>query len=471
MPGTLALVLALAGPPEPDSARLAARIHAYVEQAAAAGFSGVVLVAREGRPVVEIAVGDADGKGARIEPTTIFDIGSITKQFTAAAILRLEERGRLRTADTLGRFFPAAPKDKRGITVHQLLTHSAGLPANLAGDYEPVDRDEFLRRTFAAALESPPGTRYHYSNVGYSVLTAIIEQLTGGTYEAFLQAQFFRPLGMTRTGYQLRGIPEAAVAVGFRGDRRFGRPTEQRWTGDGPYWGLRGNGGVLSTAGDMLRWDKALRAGRGVSQASQQRAYTRHVEEGPGSGSYYGYGWALFPTPRGTTLVAHNGGNGAFYADFLRYLDEQVTIILLSNRAGPLARGMPRDLARMVFDSAYVPELPRSTPTASAPIAPGDPRDQLVQALMAAFADGRPEALRRLVETRFAPRFANAVPMERHVEVLGRIAADVRARTLTGVSASNDELALKLEGGDGPLTLRVVLEGDEPRIGGLGLDD
>src|SRR5262249_25703156 len=152
---------------------------------------------------------------------TVFSIGSITKQFTAAAILQLEMQGKLNVQDSISKYLPNVPKDKEAITLHHLLTHSAGLESDFgATDYEPVTREPYIRRALAAKLRSVPGQRYHYANSGYSLLAAIVEIVSGQDYEAYLQENLFKPAGMTKTGYRLPQCKPEEFAQGYlRGKR------------------------------------------------------------------------------------------------------------------------------------------------------------------------------------------------------------------------------------------------------------
>jgi CubicO group peptidase (beta-lactamase class C family) len=257
------------------------------------------------------------------------------------------------------------------MTVHHLLTHSSGLPAQFGEDYEALDRGPFLARAFQTPLATPPGEKYEYSNVGYSVLAAILELRSGMSYEQYLKQALFDKAGMAETGYRLPDFRPEATAIGYRRGSRWGRPNEQPWAADGPYWNLRGNGGILSTAADMLRWHEALAGTSVLSDESKRRMYTGHIEEGPGAGTYYGYGWALFPTTRGTTLITHNGGNGIFFADFLRYPDERVVVFFATNRAAPPIHSVAHTVARIVFDSTFVARLaPAPTESATIPDTP-----------------------------------------------------------------------------------------------------
>src|SRR5262249_27224274 len=154
----------------------------------------------------------------------LFSIGSITKQFTAAAILKLQMQGKLSVRDPIAKYLPNVPQDKSAITLHHLLTHSAGLESGFGpGDFEAVTRDEIIKRALASKLRSAPGKQYHYSNAGYSLLGAIVEIVSGGGYEAFLHEHLFKPAGMAQTGYRLPKWSSERLAQGYgRGGQRWG---------------------------------------------------------------------------------------------------------------------------------------------------------------------------------------------------------------------------------------------------------
>jgi CubicO group peptidase (beta-lactamase class C family) len=298
------------------------------------GFSGVVLVDHGGEVTID-AMGVADREeDVPITESTVFDLGSLTKQLTAAAILRLQEEGRLSVDDPVGRHLDGLTAEQAAITLHQLLTHTAGLPEALGDDGEPIGRQEYIDLVAATPLRRPPGTGYEYSNVGYSLLAAVVEVVTGASYDDHLQRELLEPAGLMTTGYLLPDVDEEDLAVGYDGDRRVGRPTELPWAEDGPYWHLRGNGGILSTAGDVHRWVEALLGGEVLDADSLRLLFTPHTPEGEGADTSYGYGWVVADTPAGPVLT-HNGGNDAFFADLFVFPDADLTVFLATNAVRP----------------------------------------------------------------------------------------------------------------------------------------
>lgn len=319
------------GPPDVN------RVSVYLQQAEALGFTGGVVMSRGGRTILRETYGFADRDGGRpLRSDAVIDIGSITKQFTAAAILRLEETGRLRVTDSISRFFPDAPADKRAITIHQLLTHTSGLPHDAVSRDELLSRDEGVRRIMAASLSGAPGERYAYSNAGYVLLAAIVELASGRGYENYLRDQLWRPAGLRNTGNLLPRYAPSQFALGYNAAGGSRMPPLQWWIDDGPSWSVRGAGYVLSTADDMVRWADALVAGRILSRESRRKLFHPHVHERTRRPSYYGYGWVISAAPDGTCVVSHDGGQG-FHADVLRIYPQHglVTFYFTSESRSP----------------------------------------------------------------------------------------------------------------------------------------
>jgi CubicO group peptidase (beta-lactamase class C family) len=380
-----------------------AELDRYLSRLAAYGYSGSALVARGGRVLLHKGYGLADRARSRpYTAETLFDVASISKQFTAAAILKLEMEGKLRVEDPLGRFFPAAPADKAAITLHQLLTHTSGLRDTFGEEYEPVTRQELLRRVFESRLLGPPGRRYRYSNGGYSVLAAVVEAASGQSYDDYLRGRLFAPAGMRHTGFRLKAADLALLAHGYTAEGDWGTPLDHPWAADGPYWNLRGNGGILSSTGDFYRWHLAL-AGDAVLARPQREKYIRpYVSEGRWAHTDYAYGWSVGKSPTGKLEVSHIGGNGAFESDFRRYLGDDAVIVLsgnsidysalaigdhLENRLFGLRDADPPAVAAAPIDPevpgaasiaarcAGVYLLPAAPAAPAAPVAPGTPGD------------------------------------------------------------------------------------------------
>lgn len=399
---------------------LGEEVDAYMNRLVSQGFSGGLLVAKDGAVVLSKGYGLADrARGLSFTSETVFPIGSITKQFTGAAILKLEMMGRLRVEDSITTYFDDVPADKAGITLHHLLTHSAGFRDALGFDFAPISRDDYVALALGSGLQFEPGASYAYSNVGYSLLAAIVEQLTGASYDAFVQEHLFAPAGMTKTGYVFSRWTPDDLAHGYRGDQDWGTFADHEWADDGPYWHLRGNGGLLSTLGDMYRWHLALEGNAVLSDAAKQKYYAPHVREGDGAPSFYGYGWSVMDTGRGR-LITHNGGNPYFSNDFLRYVEAGVVIYLTSNTASHRAPRLSRTIADIVFGDPY--ELPPETiETLRKEELAETPVGRHALALLDVLATTDEDATRRFIEEHFARRVLEKVAVD---DMLGEFARD-----------------------------------------------
>lgn len=298
-----------------------------------AGTSGSLVAVLDGELVTCTGWGEADREaGTAAGCDTVYDVGSMTKQFTAAAVLKLQMQGRLRVTDPIGEHLDDVPGDKRAITIEQLLTHTSGLVDVLGGDYEEVSRAEMEAAALGSDLLTAPGTTHLYSNVGYSLLAAIVEEASGVVYEDYLARHLFEPAGMTSTGYVLPDWTPADIAVEYDADGTpRGRPDEQPWAADGPYWHLRGNGGLLSTARDMARWHLALEGDLVLDRATKAALFEPRVREEPGGDTFYGYGWVVQDTAVGR-LLWHNGGNGLSYGELARIPDARTMVFWVTNR-------------------------------------------------------------------------------------------------------------------------------------------
>ena len=320
--------------PATEPRRVDPSVEEFLDDTLPDGTSGTVVAARDGSVAHcrGFGLADRDAKvAARCD--TAYDIMSMTKQFTAAAILKLEMMGKLRVTDPMSKFVGPVPDDKRAITVHHLLTHTAGLTEGLGGDYEALSREEMLDGALESELRSAPGTEYSYSNLGYSILAAIIEQVSGRSYEEFLAENLFAPAGMTQTGYVLPEWKPGQVAVEYdENGAPKGKPFDHPWAEDGPYWNLRGNGGLLSTARDMFRWHVALRGDEVLSKSAKDKLFKPHVPEEESGDSYYGYGWVVSPTDEGR-IIWHDGGNGWSLGVMARFPDQDAMVFWVSNHA------------------------------------------------------------------------------------------------------------------------------------------
>jgi CubicO group peptidase (beta-lactamase class C family) len=326
------------------------------------GPGAAIGVVRDGAFVHRKAYGLADLEwGTPLSPDCVFRIASLTKQFTATAIMMLAERGALSVDDPLERWLPDWPARGRRVTLRCLLNHTSGiwrhdsdlpertLRANLSND-------EIRRMIGERDFEFEPGERYRYNNSGYLLLGAVIESASGRPYGDFLTEAIFAPLGMTRTGLLTAEVVAPLRARGYvRGRRGFhnARPDPFNWS--------NGAGGLGSTLDDLARWDAALRAHRLVRPDTLERMLA-DTPLADGSTFPYGFGWG---TARwnGARIFHHTGGVSGFGCHMLHLRDEALTTIVLSNLYlfpfDPVTRGLVR------IAKGWTREPPfRSRPTA-----------------------------------------------------------------------------------------------------------
>ncbi len=299
------------------------KIERYLRQITPFGFSGALLVAKNGKIILNKGYGMAI-RSENIPNTseTVFSTGSITKQFTAAGIMKLEMQGKLSTNDPITKFFEKVPEEKRTITLHHLLTHTSGVINYTGMDYETAKRDETARKILDAPLLFKPGERFEYSNAGFSLLAAVIEKVTGKGYEEYLYEHLFKPAGMKFTGYRLPKWENKVVAHWYVGENDNGIPLEKPY----PYWNLLGNGGILSTTEDMYKWHLALKGDKILSAEAKKKIFTPFLND-------YGYGWDVLETERGI-LIQHDGGSMlGNSAEIRRYIDADVFTILFCNQS------------------------------------------------------------------------------------------------------------------------------------------
>lgn len=304
-----------------------------------------VLVMKNGRVALKHGYGLADLQTKTpITSSTNFRLASFTKQFTAMAIMLLAHDGKLSYDDKLERFFPEFAAYGRSITIRQLLTHTSGLP-----DYEDIYEEKFPGVATGAIpqitddgvlklLEQQtkgmfaPGTQWHYSNSGYAVLARIVEAVSGMSFPEFLKQRIFDPVGMQNTIAFVKGRNEVPHrAFGYRQQRGHWIDSDQSATS-----AVLGDGGIYSSIDDLQKWDAALAKHTLLSAAEVNAALTAVVVPGgarrnDGTPVQYGFGWFLDPY-HGRARVYHDGETSGFRTTIQRFVDERLTIIILSNR-------------------------------------------------------------------------------------------------------------------------------------------
>lgn len=315
-----------------------------------------VMVRRDGKVVRLAGYGLANLEhGVRVTPQTVFQSGSIGKQFTAMAVMMLIEQGKLSLDDPISKHL-AVPPTWSGITMRHLLTHTAGI-----GDY-PEDfslqknytEDEMLKIITALPLGFAPGEKWNYSSLGYVTLGILIHKLSGEFYGDLLQKRVFGPLGMKNT----RVISEPDIisnrAAGYI--LKDGVLKNQEWVA--PTVNTTADGSLYFSLEDVAKWDEALEAKKLVSPAGFEQMWTP-VKLNNGSSAPYGFGWGIRKTDSGRRILEHGGAWQGFATYIARYPDDHLTVAILSNRAGVAAGYIAKKVAGF-----YIPELAPRAPVA-----------------------------------------------------------------------------------------------------------
>jgi CubicO group peptidase (beta-lactamase class C family) len=296
-------------------------------------FNGSILVAEKGKIIYEKGFGMANMEWSiPNQPDTKFRIGSVTKQFTATLILQLVEEGKIKLDGKLSDYLPDYRKDTGDkITIHQLLNHTSGIPSYTSNPefFPKYSRDaygvaDFVKKFASGDLEFEPGSKYSYNNSAYTILGAIIEKVTGKTYETVLTERIFKPLGMTNSGYDHHATLLQKRAGGYQ-------KTAAGYV-NAPYLDMSlpySAGSIYSTVDDLYKWDQSLYEDKILSAESKKLMFT------PGL-SNYGYGVGISDEPIGKTeektkIIAHGGGINGFNSLLTRAVDKRQTVIILDN--------------------------------------------------------------------------------------------------------------------------------------------
>ena len=296
------------------------------------GFSGSVLISVSGQPVYEKCFGYCDYRNRDLmHDTASFQLASVSKNFTATAILWCVEHNMLSLDDSLQKFFPKLPY--HGITVQQLLCHRSGLPNYLYFcNSKVVDQTKYLtnQNVIDVMIKNHPpiaaraNKKFEYCNTNYVLLASIVELVSHKKFKDFMRETFFAPLGMTHTFiYDFKDSTDRKIAISYN----------SKWQiqADDCFDGSVGDKGVYSTVADMFKWDQAFYQGKLLSQDMMKEAYSPRSFEKPGDRNY-GYGWRLLKQPDGHYLVYHNGWWHGNNTVFYRNTQDTTTVIILSNR-------------------------------------------------------------------------------------------------------------------------------------------
>lgn len=331
VPLAVAFALGLARPLPADEVHgeRGAAIDRYLTCLSAFGISGALHVSKDGEVLVEKGYGLADrASGARVSATSPFLLGSLSKQFTAAAILALEADGQLTVADSVGRFFPEAPPATRALRLEQILAHTSGLPYFTQRDFfESRPRDSVMREVLELPLEFAPGSKYSYSNTGYTLLAGVIERASGRRFEEYLKSRIFDRAGLAHTRClepSLRDTADLARVHSYSSDDDEGDMLPLRDMSKSV-----GAGSVVSTVADLGRWADALAGDRVLPATQRARLFAPHVAMN--ATTSYGFGWMMARSSRGTTIYFHGGDLGGWNAEMRIDRDAALVIVFLSN--------------------------------------------------------------------------------------------------------------------------------------------
>jgi CubicO group peptidase (beta-lactamase class C family) len=301
-------------------------------------FCGAILVASRGKILVEKGYGPADAaKASPIGPSSLWDWASVSKQFTAAALLRLQDQKKLKLDDPLSKFFPNAPPDRAKVTLRQLLNHTSGMEAGfrLEWQFDPRSRASLETLLLKVPMTSKPGEKWEYSNSAYSLAAAVVERAGGKPFEEFCIDQLFKPAGMKDATFIGRA-DRARVPKADRGRGFAGRPGVAFAYGNELLWSYRGCGGVVATPRDFFQWDRALRGDKVLSKAAMAEFYL------PGL-NHYALGWLVSPDG---ARVEHGGAVEGVQTYVVRLLAEDLLVALACSGE---PKGHPQILAEALL--------------------------------------------------------------------------------------------------------------------------
>jgi CubicO group peptidase (beta-lactamase class C family) len=347
----------------PSARQIEAKVDEYMKAAVEVErFSGSILIARDGQPIVSKSYGMANVElDVPNTPKTVFRLASLTKQFTAAGVMMLQERGKLNVNDPICKYLTDCPTAWQPITIRHLLTMTHGIPGVTATEIGPlrglpVPHEQWLEATKKKPLEFSPGEKFRYANAGYTLLGFIIERVSGKPYGEFLQDNIFTPLEMKQTGYEdpLRIIKNRAT--GYRqlpGDPVTNVPYAE-------IFALYAAGGIYSTTEDLLKWDKALYTDKPLSRKSIEEMFTPFRDMYPGKGYAYGW-WTSKKSDR--QEVAHGGNLAGFITYIARFPSERVTVVVLSNNGRGSSGKISSVLSAIVFGAPY--QIPKERKAAT----------------------------------------------------------------------------------------------------------
>lgn len=438
-------------------------VKAYLQKQA--GFSGMVTIASGGAVRYQEGFGFADReRKVPFSAQTLCTIGSITKPFTATAILLLMDQGKLHPEDPITTYFSNVPTDKKGITLHQLMTHSAGLPDAIGDDYEAMTKEVFLKKAFETPLLFPPGTGYEYSNVGYSLLGMIVEQLSGQTYGDFLQKNIFEPAGMKTAGYSNAKADYTLLAHGYTADGKdWGTSKSKNWNGAEPYWNLKANGGLLMSAGDLFNWYLALRSGKILKPETLKLQITPQVAEG--GGSWYGYGYAV---QQNGQCIQHNGGNGIFRADFRWFPKLDLCLIAATNDARVRLFRLDDEIAQILLSGEMPTQI--EWKTVDLQTFPANPNQIAAKAMLNLLAQKGAAEAGTFIDQYCSPGIVQRNGKQSLIDMFGMLSKDNAGQPVKAVLEAGNQVQLVLPAAEPGMQIRLSLRFLAEKIDGIGAE-
>lgn len=319
-----------------------------------------------------------------VKPETVFQSGSVGKQFTAMGVMMLVEAGKMSVDDPISKYFGTTPASWRPIKVRHLLTHTSGIKdwgppeIDLRRDYT---EDEMVKVAKTLPLDFKPGTQWSYSNTAYVLLGIVIHKVSGQFYGDFLQERVFKPLGMTRT----RIINEADIipdrAAGY--ELVKGELKNQEWVS--PKFNTTADGSLYTTVIDLAKWDAALRGEALVKKATLDAIWSP-IKLANGQSRQYGFGW-FFDEQRGHRVIEHGGSWQGFRASVTRYVDDGLSVLVLANLAQAQPEAVSHAVAGLIEPTLALPD-PRKPATD-----PDANRTAALLDLLTSWSAGKPSAL------------------------------------------------------------------------------
>lgn len=334
---------------------LASAVDNEFHAALATGVTGDVLLEQDGKITLKAGYGWANReKKIPFSTKTIAQIGSITKQFSAMALISLWHDGKVDFSKPVKTYLPNAAESVASLTLDQILTHRSGMPEYCGDDFDLLSKAALLSKCAATPLAFAPGVKFQYSNPGYSIIAAVVEQVSGMPIDAYLKKRFFDPLGMHDTGYEFPDVPLDRFAVGYLGDKNQGIISETMKPLHGDAWNIIGNGGIQASTDDMYRWYQVLAGGIEIPKDMRDMAIAQHAQREGDIAD--GYGWALRKAPDGhTAQVSHSGSDGTFFSYFCWRLDDHVFLYFVSNSGEKAATDLIKKMLVSVRDAGKMP--------------------------------------------------------------------------------------------------------------------